>query len=102
MKRRLLRLVLVVLLPLMVCSCAGRAPKPGGFTDLPPEAVLREWEDVDAIAFVSFHTAVEDTVPTPADLPAAEACEGKYYVTGEGEHVALWLATAGSWVQVAP
>lgn len=94
MKQRLLRLVLAVSLPLAVCSCAGRtAPVPD----------VVEWTDeFDAEVFVSFHTAIEDTVATPADLPAAGTCEGLYYVTGAGEHVALWLATAGTWVQVAP
>lgn len=96
MRTRLLRLVLVVLLPLAVCSCAGHsAPAPD----------VDEWwlaDEFDQTVFVSFHTAIEDTVETVADLPPADTCEGRFYATCKGEDVALWVAKDGEWVLVAP
>ena len=95
MKRRLLRLVLAVSLPLAVCSCAGRSVPV-------PEVVEWHEDEVDAAVFVSFHTVIVDTLASPADLPPAGTCNGKYYVTGEGKEVALWYAIGGTWVQIAP
>jgi hypothetical protein len=86
--------LLVLILALALAGCAGRTATVPDVVAWSPEA------EFDTEYFVSFHTVVEDTVPSPAALPAAGTCEGLYYVTGEGDTVALWLATAGTWVQV--
>ena len=104
MRRLALRLVLAVLLPLAVCSCAGRtAPVPDLMLEAGPSEYV-EWDpdDIDGPSYVLFYTTATDTVPTPADLPTADTCEGEFYVTGQGEDVALWLASGGAWVKVTP
>ena len=90
------RLVAVVAL-FVLCGCAGRSTP----SHDPPEHV--EWPDeFDDSYFMAFTGNVADTVAAHTDLPDPYECEGKFYVTGEGEDVVLWLATNGAWVQIAP
>lgn len=88
--------VLVLILVLALAGCAGRS------RTVPEVDEWWEGAEFDQTVFVSFHTAIEDTVPTVADLPPADTCEGKFYATCQGEDVALWVAVAGTWVQVTP
>ena len=92
--------LIVLVLALVLAGCAGRtATVPDAEIFLNPDPLA--WK-VDSSYFISFSTVLTDTVATPADLPAADTCEGEFYATFEGEDVRLWLAINGTWVQIAP